>query len=429
MSTYEDNYKTALELSQDRPEKRLAALKNAYERRRAEERSVNSSAEFVNNHIHSIYSFSPYSPTAAACAAKRNGLTTAGIMDHDSVAGAWEFLEACKITGVAATVGFECRVKMDHSPFVGRRINNPDQNSIAYMACHGIPHQNIEKAQKWLKPYRESRALRDRLMVERLNKSLSGSGIDLDFKPDVEMISQFKSGGVITERHILFALALKISKRFGRGKACLEFLTDELSLPVGEKTAAALLNPDDPIYEYHLLGVLKAHLVKEFYIDANDECPDVFEFLEFVKSIGAISAYPYLGDVTDSITGDKKSNRFEDEYLEELIDWLVREGFNAVTYMPARNSLEQLQRLMRLSDAGGLFQISGEDINAPTQSFICEMLAQPAFRHLVDSTWALIGHEKAASVDQSNGMFSSKAVQAMPDLKERIAYFGKKGRS
>ena len=37
----------------------------------------------VNNHIHTIYSFSPYSPTKAAYLAWKNGLTTAGIMDHD----------------------------------------------------------------------------------------------------------------------------------------------------------------------------------------------------------------------------------------------------------------------------------------------------------------------------------------------------------
>ena len=44
----------------------------------------------VNNHIHTQYSFSPYSPTAAAWFAWQAGLCTAGIIDHDSVAGAKE---------------------------------------------------------------------------------------------------------------------------------------------------------------------------------------------------------------------------------------------------------------------------------------------------------------------------------------------------
>ena len=42
----------------------------------------------ANNHIHTIYSFSPYSPTAAVYAARMEGLCTAGIIDHDSISGA-----------------------------------------------------------------------------------------------------------------------------------------------------------------------------------------------------------------------------------------------------------------------------------------------------------------------------------------------------
>ena len=38
--------------------------------------------------------------------------------------------------------------------------------------------------------------------------------------------------------------------------------------------------------------------------------------------------------------------------------------------MPTRNTMEQLTRLRRLCDENGLFQVSGEDINSPRQSFI-----------------------------------------------------------
>ena len=41
---------------------------------------------YVNNHIHTTYSFSPYTPTEAVYTAWRHGLGTAGIMDHDSTA-------------------------------------------------------------------------------------------------------------------------------------------------------------------------------------------------------------------------------------------------------------------------------------------------------------------------------------------------------
>ena len=48
--------------------------------------------QYINNHIHTTYSFSPYSPTAAVYAARMEGLCTAGIIDHDSISGAEEFL-------------------------------------------------------------------------------------------------------------------------------------------------------------------------------------------------------------------------------------------------------------------------------------------------------------------------------------------------
>ena len=106
----------------------------------------------VNNHIHTIYSFSPYSPSKAIWMSYKAGLATAGIMDHDSISGAVEFIEAGKILGVATTIGVECRADFSNTPLNGRRINNPDQKSIAYVALHGIPHTKINDVKEFFKP-------------------------------------------------------------------------------------------------------------------------------------------------------------------------------------------------------------------------------------------------------------------------------------
>ena len=58
--------------------------------------------QYSNNHIHTTFSFSPYSPTAAVWAARRAGLSTAGIMDHDSIGGASELRKAA-LAGVGST--------------------------------------------------------------------------------------------------------------------------------------------------------------------------------------------------------------------------------------------------------------------------------------------------------------------------------------
>lgn len=127
---------------------------------------------FVNNHIHTSYSFSPYTPTSALFNAWRAGLRTAGIMDHDSVGGMREFIRAGEIIGMPITCGFECRVNVDTTPLVGKKINNPDQCSCAYLAMHGIPHQSIDKAEAVLSGLREKRNVRNRKCARRLPLSL-----------------------------------------------------------------------------------------------------------------------------------------------------------------------------------------------------------------------------------------------------------------
>ncbi len=361
----------------------------------------------------------------AAFTAWYNGLTTAGIMDHDSVAGADEFIRAAKEMGIAATVGFECRVQMNTTPFAGRRINNPDQDGVAYVACHGIPHQSIAGAEAFLAPYREKRNTRNRAMVAKINLLLAGSGIALDFERDVLTLSQNPAGGSVTERHILYALALAIVGACGAGQPVVAFLQKQFGLKAEGKALAGLQNARAADYAYTLLGVLKGGFVEQFYIPATDECPDVSAFLEFTRGIGAVPAYAYLGDVGDSVTGDKKAQAFEDSYLDDLVPWLAGAGFLALTYMPTRNTPAQLARLMALCDENSLFQISGEDINSPAQSFICEALRLPQYRHLVTNTWALIGHEQAATAHVEDGMFSATTINAMPGLRERIAYFAK----
>ena len=135
---------------------------------------------YVNNHIHTTYSFSPYTPTEAVYTAWKHGLGTAGIMDHDSTAGAHEFLEAADILGMPVTCGVECRVDMSDTVLCGRRINNPDQVSVAYVAMHGIPHGNLEKVNDFFAPYRAKRNVRNRAMCERINELMEPYDMSVD---------------------------------------------------------------------------------------------------------------------------------------------------------------------------------------------------------------------------------------------------------
>lgn len=340
----------------------------------------------VNNHIHTTYSFSPYSPTKAVWMAYRSGLTTAGIMDHDSVGGCREFIEAGKIAGIATTIGVECRCDFSTTPLSGRRINNPDQDSIAYVTIHAIPHKNIDRVAEFFAPYMAERNKRNRKMVERINSLLP---VKIDFDNDVVPLSMSHEGGSITERHILFAVANKMLEATDDIVGMLK----NQGVSVSAKAAEYLSDSNNPHIAYDLLGVLKSDLISKIYIDADAECPDVRDVIALAKEVNALCAYAYLGDVGESVTGDKKAQKFEDDYLPLLFEVLHDLGFNAVTYMPSRNTMEQLLRLKEFCKKYELMEISGEDINSPRQSFICEALKNPVFANLIDSTWWLIKHE------------------------------------
>ena len=260
-------------------------------------------------------------------------------------------------------------------------------------------------------------------MVERLNALFSRFDIKLDFEKDIIPLSRVEEQGSITERHLLFALAHKLMSRFGRGMKLIEYLERELKITLNPMVRSYLLDESNELYAYDLLGALKSDLVESFYIDAGAECPPIRDFMDFAWSTGAITAYAYLGDVGDSLTGDKKSQKFEDDYLELLFDTLEALGFHAVTYMPTRNTLTQLRRIQALCDEYSLFQISGIDINSPRQSFNCALLSKPDFRDLIDSTWALIGHEIQAAKALEQGMFSQRMIRRFPDLHTRVAMF------
>ncbi len=379
-------------------------------------------SEDVNNHIHTFYSFSPYSPSAAVYYARKAGLATAGIMDHDSVAGLDEFRKAGEIANLPVTCGLEIRVSFADSPFSNRRVNNPDQDGVAYIALHALPKAGQGTVAEALKKVAHYRGLRNRKMVERLNEIIKPLEIELSYDKDVLPLSKAHEGGSVTERHLLYALSQKLIGKFGKGEPILKAL-ERLSIPVSEKNRRWLSDVDSPHYAYDLLGALKGELVASFYVDAKEELLSAKEAIALANASGAIAAYAYLGDVTDSVTGDKRQQAFEDSDLEELVEYLAETGFQAVTYMPSRNTKAQLARLKRLCEAKGLLQISGEDINSPRQNFICYAARDPEFANLVDAAWALIGSEKAAEKDVSNAMFGPKDRADRPGLSEKLAYY------
>ena len=264
----------------------------------------------VNCHVHTIYSFSPYSPSMAAWQAMQAKLLAVGIIDHDSVSGCAEMLDAGAAMGIAATAGFELRVDFSDTTVTGRKLNNPDSTKIAYIALHGVPRRAFADRTGVLQPLWAARNRRNRAMVAKLNDILADYDVaPLDFDRDVVAISRADEQGSITERHLLYALAGRLHDHCdGNAEAVLNFLRGPLGITVPEKLAGFITDPDNPHARYDLLGVLKSAFIGRIFIQPGaDECLPVRDAVDFGLRIGAIPVYAYLGDVGESPTGDKKA--------------------------------------------------------------------------------------------------------------------------
>lgn len=383
-----------------------------------------------NNHIHTCFSFSPYTPTHAALLARRAGLKVVGSVDHDSIAAAAEMSEATRILGMGSVTGFEIRARFGQgTPLGDRKLNNPDSVGVAYMTVQGVPAPMREKVAQWLAPKRAARLERTLAMAQRANRILADLGLE-PFDPRLDMvgISQYANGGGITERHLLAAMASALIRGFGRGPSLVQGL-DSMGVRIPDSLAHVMSDADNPHLMYDLLGVLKANYLDRIYIQPTDELPTSAEVVSFADSIGAIATYAYLGDVSASPTGDKKAEKFEDDFLDELFADMEDIGLRAVTYMPPRNTPEQLQRVHALALAHGMLEISGVDINQPRQRFTCEELRRQEFADLNEATWALVAHEALSSLDPALHLLGRTGRLSPDALAERIAQYAPLGRA
>jgi len=404
------------QLNNSKKSKRLTALKQLKKLEKKDATLIPKLREYDTNiHIHSFYSFSPYSPTKAAYMAYKSGLKTMGIVDHDTLSGANEFLKACDILNRAGTVGFECRVHFD--VFNGEEtINNPAQKNNAYITVHGVPKKYIKKADDFLKLLREKRNLRNIKMTAIINENFKDDNISIDFYNDVIPLSKLKEGGSVTERHLLYILGLKIIAKFGKGKELVDFLYKK-GYELNDMQRVFLLEKDNPYYEYDLLCVLKGK-IKTFYVAATDECVDIKELVSFSNSIGAITAYPFNSTVN-----------YGQENLDKLFIQLKNAGINAVSYSPLKITDEHRKKVQNLCRHYELLEINGNDINSPRNKFDNEELLKEEFANLTDSSWAVIGHDRMANLDIINGMFTDKAINRSPRLKDREILYSQIGKS
>ncbi len=190
----------------------------------------------------------------------------------------------------------------------GRRINNPDQISSAYITTHGIPHDRIDEADAFLAPIRAARNERNRKEVDKINEIMNPHGISLDFDKDIVPISYAKDGGSITERHLAIRAGKADDKHERQRRTPYKLHATRLGDIAYQKADRLFAGSKKRFFTAMIvLNILKSNFVEKIYIQTTkEETIPVRQAVDFAKSINAIASYCYLGDVSDSPTGDKK---------------------------------------------------------------------------------------------------------------------------
>lgn len=366
--------------------------------------------------IHTDYSFSPFTPALSAYLARRNGLAFAGISDHDTLAGAEEFCRAADIFGLQPCVGVQLRARIYAN--AGIRLNDMYENDVAFVSVRGLPRSRIKALDKALSKVRSERVARDRKMVERLNARFKKFGICLNFEDDVLKRTRYKEGGSVTERHILYALAIKLVGMFGDAERLENFLTGTLGMTVDDDTRMKL-DFASPYLAHDLVGLLKDE-VKFFYVPATDAL-SAEEAVALAHENGALVTYNYVGKRSAS-TGDEE---FEGDNTKAIIERLGGLGFDAIEIVPGGDE-ERENELFALAKEAGMFVLPYRDVNSPRVDVAVKGSSKDAV--LERNMWAVVGNGKSADLDIKGGIKTANFGGGSVDLDARLELFAAIGK-
>lgn len=405
-------------LASKRPRKRLKAIKKLKKYEAADPALAPETAAGSGLFsAHTCYSFSPFTPSMAAYLAYKSGLALCGIADHETLAGAQEFLKAAAILGIDASVGVQMRARFYNGE--GRQLSVFYEKDAGLVTLHGIPKSEIAPLDKELAKVRNARLARGRRMVERFNRRLKDYGISLNFDKDVKPLSLASEGGTLTERHILYAFAQKLVDKFGDADRIKKFITSDLGINIEEEYLNAVSDIESPYYAHDLVSCLRNE-ARFFYVRA-DEIPDVKDVVAMAKRHGALIAYTYVGSAHRHYAeGEEKVITLEDGYLSEFIAYLGELGFDAVEYFPDDVPPQRAEYIAREAAANGMFVLPHCDVSSPRRRFAP---AEKTQGPLTVNMWAVAGHERCAEINRDDGLNSQKSVAKNPDLGLRLGLY------
>ena len=255
-----------------------------------------SNEKYCDLHLHSYYSDGTCSPKYLVDKAVELGLSVIALNDHNTVKGLDEFLEEAQRQGVEAIAGIEFSVN-----YRGREL---------HLLAFGIDKKYFAEIEEKMDEYLKIRERTNREMLE----ALRSGGYLIDYDDIYE-----KSGtGYINRSHI--------------GKA----LVEKGYCSSVREAFATLLSKSSPYFRPRVY-------------------PNVFDMIEYARSIGAVPilAHPFL--------------QFDEEKLRDFLSEAKKHGLCGMETVYTEFSEEQTALAKRLVKEFDLIESGGSDFHGTTK--------------------------------------------------------------
>ena len=383
------------------PSSRLAALRKL----KANLPESEKKSDAVNIQTHTIYSFSPYTPSMAAYMAYKFDLRVAGILDNYTVAGAKEFIEACRILNLTSSVGVELRANFGEG-----------ETPYSNVALFGIAQKYFAPLKKALVPYRDTRKENVESTLNAVNKKVVSYGISIDFKKDVKPLVQ----EVLLSKYVYFDLAKKIIEKFGEGEKSCSFLIEALKMELTETEIGLLCDVTNPYYVYDMANIISDNYTV-FHTFKNYPLPE--EIVKIGHDVGAICSYEY---VIKRGKG-KMSDEERIEFNHRLIKRLKNIGFDAISFDPSKFSSAVLSDFKKLIKENDLLPINLTRVEFPRRRFDCTCADKELKKDMTDAVYAIVGSEICENNKATQGFISPEDV-SVTSFADKIKLFSKIGR-
>jgi hypothetical protein len=379
----------------------------------------------VNLHSHTFYSYNAYgySPSALAWEAKKRGLYAFGIMDHETLAGVEELLDACRLLGIRGLGGIETRVFV--SEWSDREINMPGEPGVFGFLGSGFMSGAApagSDAQKLLA--RIASSARDRILslIRKINERL----VDIEIN-DEEVLSLVPPGGTATERHIALLLESKARSAFPDEAVQTAFWSGVLKLGEAD-VARALAVPGE------LALCIRSRLMKRggpCYVPITKESyPSLRESIAMMRDLQAV---PVAGWLDGMSRGEQDPRR--------LLELMAENNVPAISIIPDRNwnisdppvrqrKIRNLHEILHESIRRKMIIVVGTDMSKHGQKFVDDFNAEPLkpfAEEFMKGAMILVGHVRLVE-SLGFGLLSDAVDERFRgDLDKRNAFFAKLG--